>query len=153
MIDYRIMVLYLPLVVTWDQLTELNLAVPHHDGSYYDVGTIRQYTPRRKHQPQIYDKLQLLRSRYGCELATPNRRGVEPMDPGWKEVKVKTMSGVNITSAKVVFDGPFGWLRWEWLLEGGQFRVEVKIPPNTKGFVVLPSEREIGNNLGSCNQV
>ncbi|KAH7146109.1 bacterial alpha-L-rhamnosidase-domain-containing protein [Dactylonectria macrodidyma] len=44
--------------------------------------------------------------------------GVESMVPGWKAIKVKPVPGGNITGTEVAFDGPFGWAKCEWLLEG-----------------------------------
>ncbi|KAF7557626.1 hypothetical protein G7Z17_g589 [Cylindrodendrum hubeiense] len=69
--------------------------------------------------------------------------GIGPLEPGWKMIRVKPVPGGNITSARVSFDGPYGWVRCEWVLDGdGKFKMQLEVPPNTKALVVLPSDTE-----------
>jgi alpha-L-rhamnosidase len=68
--------------------------------------------------------------------------GISAAEPGWKKIKVKPIPGGNLTSADVNFDGPYGWVRCKWTLQGSDFEMEVQVPPNSTAVVILPCESE-----------
>ncbi|KFA80685.1 hypothetical protein S40288_01782 [Stachybotrys chartarum IBT 40288] len=73
--------------------------------------------------------------------------GISAAEPGWKMIKVKPVPGGNLTSADVSFDGPYGWIRCNWTLQGSDFEMEVQVPPNSTAVVTLPCESEESNRV------
>ncbi|KAI9154879.1 Alpha-L-rhamnosidase [Paramyrothecium foliicola] len=72
--------------------------------------------------------------------------GISASEPGWKGFNVRPIPGGNLTSADVSFDGPYGWIRCKWALEGTEFSMELHVPPNSTATVTLPCETKIVSN-------
>ncbi|PVH68634.1 glycoside hydrolase family 78 protein [Cadophora sp. DSE1049] len=74
--------------------------------------------------------------------------GLSAAEPGWRKVQVAPIPGGTLTSSKTSFNGPYGIVSSEWNIEGDEFVLQVKIPPNTSATVQLPSAtalQEIGS--------
>ncbi|KAF5241039.1 hypothetical protein FANTH_9256 [Fusarium anthophilum] len=66
--------------------------------------------------------------------------GISPMEPGWKVIRVRPVPGGNLRSARVSFDGPYGLIECQWVLNGTNFQMKIIVPPNCQAVVTLPSE-------------
>jgi alpha-L-rhamnosidase len=66
--------------------------------------------------------------------------GISPQEPGWKVIRVRPVPGGNMSSAKASFDGPYGLVESSWTLQGNNFRLTIRVPPNCTAVVTLPSE-------------
>ncbi|KAF4637234.1 hypothetical protein G7Y89_g850 [Cudoniella acicularis] len=62
-------------------------------------------------------------------------------EDGWRTVQVCPKPGGSIWNANVSFEGPYGLVKSSWSIEGGVFRLEILIPPNSKAVVVLPGKQ------------
>lgn len=80
-----------------------------------------------------------------------NIGGLEPAEPGWKRVSIAPIPGGNITFANARYLSPYGevTVRWHFelskelsILHRNGFYLEVQLPPNTRGTVVVPRGRE-----------
>jgi len=74
--------------------------------------------------------------------------GLAPADPGWKKVLVAPEPGGGITSAKAKYIGPYGAVEANWTVDGEGFKLDVKVPPNSRARVVLPGSGEV-KEIGS----
>jgi alpha-L-rhamnosidase len=82
--------------------------------------------------------------------------GISPLEPGWRVIHVRPVPGGNLTSAKVEFEGPYGWVKCAWRIEGAQnFKMELIVPPSCEAVVTLPSElrRDYGSMEEAGNRV
>lgn len=79
--------------------------------------------------------------------------GISPLSPGWKTILFAPVPGGTITSARTTYLSPYGQLGCAWetsVLKGegeeGKQRkrimVEIQVPPNSNGVVVLPGIEE-----------
>lgn len=72
--------------------------------------------------------------------------GVEMLEPGWKTFRVRPRPGGELTSCDVAFEGPYGRVGCQWVVEekaGAKvFKMTIEVPPNTKALVVLPGQEE-----------
>ncbi|KAI6493257.1 hypothetical protein MCOR13_007823 [Pyricularia oryzae] len=64
--------------------------------------------------------------------------GLQPAEPGWKKVKVAPVPGGGITSADAIYVSGYGQVRCKWSIRGGQFMLEVWVPPNSRAEITLP---------------
>ena len=73
-----------------------------------------------------------------------NVGGIMPLQAGWKQFLVRPVTGGNLTSASVSFQGPFGLMKCAWRLEDSEskFVLEIVVPPNTSAQVILPSRHK-----------
>jgi alpha-L-rhamnosidase len=62
---------------------------------------------------------------------------------GWKQAIIHPQPGGTITNAKTSYLSPYGLFRCEWIIENGQFKVEVEVPPNATAKVILPGMEEV----------
>jgi len=70
--------------------------------------------------------------------------GIGPAEPGWKRITFSPIPGGDVTSAKAKFLSPYGEVSSSWSVTSSGFRLEIQVPPNTKGYVILPgSGKEI----------
>lgn len=72
--------------------------------------------------------------------------GVEMLEPGWKTFRVRPRPGGDFTSCEVSFEGPYGRVGCQWVVEeraGNRvFKMRIEVPPNTRAWVVLPGQEE-----------
>jgi len=69
--------------------------------------------------------------------------GLSALTPGWKSALIKPQPGGTITSASTSFDSPYGPYSVKWEIKSGELNVEVSVPPNGEGKVVLPGIEEV----------
>ena len=63
---------------------------------------------------------------------------IDQSRPGYKHVRIAPQPGGGLTWARASLRSPHGPIAVGWTLEGGQFKLEVTLPPNVTGTVVLP---------------
>lgn len=69
--------------------------------------------------------------------------GISALKPGWKEILVKPVPGGDLTSAKVSYESPYGYIECSWKLEAGtKFEMDLVVPPNSRAKVVQPDTDE-----------
>ncbi|KXH28305.1 hypothetical protein CSAL01_00839 [Colletotrichum salicis] len=66
--------------------------------------------------------------------------GVSPQEPGWRLIRVEPIPGGNLTNTTVSFDGPYGKVACEWVMDGMNFKMRLEVPPSCSAAVFLPSE-------------
>jgi alpha-L-rhamnosidase len=67
--------------------------------------------------------------------------GVAAAEPGYRRARIAPRPGGGITSASTSLETPYGPLRCDWHLDGGEIVIEVEIPPNTGAELVAPDGR------------
>jgi len=65
--------------------------------------------------------------------------GLNPLEPGYKRIKIEPKPGGNLTMAAGKLDTPYGMVESKWELKGGKTHIAIKIPPNTTAEVILPN--------------
>ncbi|KAL4902713.1 hypothetical protein BDW74DRAFT_186680 [Aspergillus multicolor] len=73
-----------------------------------------------------------------------NIGGLKPLTPGWKRFAVDVRVGGDLTSANERFVSPYGAVESSWKVEGGVFRLAVRVPPNSEAVVTLPGTLRSG---------
>jgi len=63
----------------------------------------------------------------------------DPAGPGFRKIIIKPTPVGDLTWAKASYDSARGKISSEWRLEGGQFKLDVRIPANTTATVFLPA--------------
>lgn len=74
--------------------------------------------------------------------------GLAPVSPGWKDVSIAPVPGGGLTSANAEYVSGYGLVSSSWTLYEGKFKLEIKIPPNSRGVVTLPFTGKV-HNVGS----
>jgi alpha-L-rhamnosidase len=64
--------------------------------------------------------------------------GIAPLTPGFKTFEIAPKPGGGLTWSKTHYRSIHGLIRSEWEMVGDEFKLEVEVPVNTKGTVVLP---------------
>jgi alpha-L-rhamnosidase len=66
--------------------------------------------------------------------------GIRRLDdgPGYRRFHISPMPGGGLTSASAAHDSPYGRIESSWSIIGREFRLEVRVPPNTVAEVALP---------------
>jgi alpha-L-rhamnosidase len=67
-----------------------------------------------------------------------NIAGLEPLEPGWKMVRIAPRPGGNLTSCHARYLSPYGMIDVEWKLEGESMQLTAQIPGNMRAEVTLP---------------
>ena len=78
--------------------------------------------------------------------------GISPAEPGWKKISFAPVPGGTITSAKAVFESPYGRVENSWKIEGGKFTMKAVVPANTTSVIKLPGQEssvEVGSGTHS----
>ncbi|KAK1467549.1 hypothetical protein CCUS01_07080 [Colletotrichum cuscutae] len=78
--------------------------------------------------------------------------GISPQESGWRVIRVEPVPGGNLTNAAVTFDGPYGKVVCEWVLEGTKFNMWLEVPPNCSAVVFLPSGLPRSFAAETCQQ-
>jgi alpha-L-rhamnosidase len=86
--------------------------------------------------------------------------GIRPdlSEPGFRHVVVEPVPGGGLTWATGELETMYGLVRSSWKIEDGRFQLDVTIPPNATGTVVLPCSSpgdiaESGNSLEEVDGV
>lgn len=72
--------------------------------------------------------------------------GLKPLSPGYKQIQIRPVPGGNVSSAKVVYESPYGKIACAWTLKDEVFTLNLVIPANSTAYVILP-DRQRGNAL------
>jgi alpha-L-rhamnosidase len=65
--------------------------------------------------------------------------GIDAAAPGYRKILVRPVPGGQMTHASVGYDSIVGLIESDWKIEGGRFKLAVKIPANTTATVILPT--------------
>jgi alpha-L-rhamnosidase len=80
--------------------------------------------------------------------------GISLAEPGWRKICFEPVPGGTITSAKAVFESPYGRVENSWRIEDGKFIMKAIVPPNTTAVIKLPgqgSKTEVGSGTHDFN--
>jgi alpha-L-rhamnosidase len=66
---------------------------------------------------------------------------LDESQPGYRHMLVAPQPGGGLTSARAELRTPYGSAASGWTLAGGRMRVTVRVPPNARATVRLPSAR------------
>jgi len=75
--------------------------------------------------------------------------GMAPAEPGYKSMTIHPLPGGRLTHAKASHLTPYGLAAVAWQIEGGQFSLDVTLPPNTSAMVTLPGTQQEPVEVGS----
>lgn len=75
--------------------------------------------------------------------------GLAPAQPGYRAIEFRPLPGGGLTSAQVRHITPCGPAECSWRLRNGDIVVEVTVPPNSTGTVVLPGTSAPPLRVGS----
>lgn len=64
--------------------------------------------------------------------------GIQPLEPGYKKIRIAPLPGGGLTSAEATYDSPYGKIKSAWKIEGGTFQLEAVVPPNTSALISVP---------------
>jgi alpha-L-rhamnosidase len=64
--------------------------------------------------------------------------GLSAAAPGYRRIRVRPVPGSRLTRVAARLRTPYGTAASEWSVEGGMFRLDVVVPPNTAAEVFLP---------------
>lgn len=68
--------------------------------------------------------------------------------PGYRKFLIAPQPGGGLTWARAVHDCPYGRIESSWRVEGGDFRLDVEVPPGTVADVWLPDGRVVPASPG-----
>ena len=68
--------------------------------------------------------------------------GLEAIEPGWKVFRVRPRPNVELTWAETVFESKYGRIELKWTLEGENFRLTLRVPPNSSAIINMPDGSE-----------
>jgi alpha-L-rhamnosidase len=66
--------------------------------------------------------------------------GIEPIEPGYKKIRMRPTPGGSLTSASASIDTMYGPAVSSWKRDGNTISFDITIPPNTSAIVELPGE-------------
>ncbi|KAJ0129735.1 Uncharacterized protein HZ326_27158 [Fusarium oxysporum f. sp. albedinis] len=64
--------------------------------------------------------------------------GIQPLEPGWKRIRISPVPGATITSCHARFLSPYGEVDASWELRGDEIHLSATIPGNTEAEITLP---------------
>ncbi len=64
--------------------------------------------------------------------------GIDLLEPGFSKILIRPRPGEWTTWARGYYDSPHGRISTDWNFAGGNFRLAVSIPPNTRAEVFIP---------------
>jgi alpha-L-rhamnosidase len=75
--------------------------------------------------------------------------GIEPLEQGFGRISIAPVPGGGLTWAEGEYRSAHGPIRVRWEIRGGEFALDVTIPPNTTAEVRLPGRRPVAMESGS----
>lgn len=72
--------------------------------------------------------------------------GLEAIDPGWKLFRVRPRPNREIMWAEAVFESRYGRIELRWTLDGEDFRLTLRVPPNSSAVIIMPLESNVHSN-------
>ena len=125
------------------------VALPGDHGRDDDLGALGQHAARRLDQPGRDDLVQPLRARRGRRLAAPRRSAASPRpSPATGGCGSRRCPAAGSPRRAARCARRTGPASCEWRLDGSDMTVEVTLPPNTSGLVMLPGGDE-SHEVGS----
>ena len=76
----------------------------------------------------------------------------DPEKPGYKHIIFRPRPGGGLTSARAELESPHGLIRSAWSIEGGRFRWEIVVPPNTTATVFVPGSEAPVDVPAGCHR-
>jgi len=67
---------------------------------------------------------------------------IEPAQPGYKHILIQPQPGGGLTQARATLQTMYGVAESRWRLTGGEFTLDVTVPPNTTATVRLPGRQK-----------
>lgn len=67
--------------------------------------------------------------------------GIEPLEPGYKMIRIAPMPGGGLTTAKTSYDSPYGLISSSWNIKDEIFTMDITIPTNTTALVLVPNPK------------
>ena len=64
-------------------------------------------------------------------------------EPGGRRIVFRPCVGGGLTWARCTWKSPYGTMSSAWRLEGGRLKLDIALPPNTRGTVMLPGRRPV----------
>jgi alpha-L-rhamnosidase len=65
--------------------------------------------------------------------------GIAPLEPGYKKIRIAPIPNTEfLTSASAGVNTPYGKASSSWVIENDNFVLDIVIPPNTTGEVIIP---------------
>jgi alpha-L-rhamnosidase len=68
---------------------------------------------------------------------------LDPDEPGGRRIVFRPCVGGGLTWARCTWKSPYGTMSSAWRLEGGRLKLDIALPPNTRGTVMLPGRRPV----------
>ncbi|MFD1768822.1 family 78 glycoside hydrolase catalytic domain [Sphingobacterium suaedae] len=68
--------------------------------------------------------------------------GIQAAEASYKKIRIAPKPGPGITSTASTLETPYGEVSSSWRVEGGQFSLSVRVPPNTTATIHLPENVE-----------
>jgi alpha-L-rhamnosidase len=65
--------------------------------------------------------------------------GIAPLEPGYKKIAIAPIPGGNITHGSAKLVSGYGTIATDWTVTDAGFHLRVRIPPNTKAEITMPS--------------
>ena len=65
--------------------------------------------------------------------------GLDEEVPAYRKAVIQPLPGGRITHAKARYDSVNGMIESSWVLEGGEFRLHLVVPPNSEAEVYIPT--------------
>jgi alpha-L-rhamnosidase len=86
-----------------------------------------------------------------CEFLFKYIGGIRPImnEPGFKKFILKPIFGGSITSARAIYECPYGTIQSKWKIKGNNFHYKCTIPANTQAEIHLPNGQVFIKNSGT----
>jgi alpha-L-rhamnosidase len=68
--------------------------------------------------------------------------GIEPLEAGYKKIRIAPKPRTPLTSASASVNIPYGKVATSWEIDKDNFQLNITIPPNTTAKVVIPADTE-----------
>ncbi len=90
---------------------------------------------------------------YGCvgDWMYRNTAGIQPLEAGYKKIRIKPLMDDRLTSAKSSHKTPYGTVSVSWNKVGSTFTMKVEVPCNTTAEIILPNGAKATVGSGTYN--
>jgi len=75
--------------------------------------------------------------------------GIQLIEPGYKKFKIKPYPGGNLSYANTSFESIYGLIESKWVIQNGEFILNITVPANTTCTVIFPSTKGVKSELKS----
>ncbi len=74
--------------------------------------------------------------------------GIQPLEPGFKRIKIQIEPGDGLSWAKAKYNSPYGTIQTEWKKTGDEIELEIEIPANTEAEIHLTDGKILTRGSG-----